>query len=204
MHVETETPDDVLRAAIGALLRQGGGALRRALDGLPAAVYATDAAGVVTHFSRACVAFAGRTPRVGRDRWCVTWRLYTEDGEHLAHDRCPMAVAIRDRRAVWGVRAVAERPDGAHVEFEPQPTPLLDAAGNLVAAVNLLAEVTGPEQARSLRVRAARCRRLVGLWPGRRAALVSLAADYEGRALAMEREDGPAADAGRRGPPAGR
>ena len=105
-----------------------------------------------------------------------------------------MAVAIRERRAV---RAVAERPDGTLVEFRPHPTPLLDEAGNL------LAEVTGPE-ACDLRVRAARCRRLVSLWPGRRAALVSLAADYEGRALAMEREDGPAADAGRRGPPAGR
>jgi hypothetical protein len=37
-----------------------------------------------------------------------------------------MAVAVRERRAVRGVQAVAERPDGTHVDFRPHPTPLLD------------------------------------------------------------------------------
>ena len=188
MHMNTETPDGMLRAAIGAL-RAGGPDLPRALDALPAPIYATDAEGVVTHYNRPCIAFAGRTPRVGHDSWCVTWKLYTEEGAHLPHDRCPMAVAVRERRAVRGVQAVAERPDGTHVDFRPHPTPLLDRAGNFVGAVNLLLDLSGPRRARTLRVRAAKCRRLVNLWPDRRGALLSIAAEYDQEALAMERRD---------------
>jgi PAS domain-containing protein len=188
MHLGPAHPDDMLRAAVEAA-RERDPRLLRTLDRLPAAIYATDAQGVVTHYNRACIAFAGRTPRVGRDCWCVTWKLYSEDGEYLPHDRCPMAVAIRERRAVRGVQAVAERPDGTHVAFRPYPTPLLDEEGNLVGAVNLLLDVTGRERAHTLRARAARCRRLVNLMPDRRNALHSMAEEYDAEALRNERED---------------
>jgi PAS domain-containing protein len=185
MNVNTQAADDMLRVAIRAM-RAGGSGFSQVLDGLPAAIYITDTDGVVTHYNQACIAFAGRAPRVGQDSWCVTWRLYTEGGEYLPHDRCPMAVAIRERRAIRGVRAVAERPDGSHVTFQPHPTPLMDGAGNFVGAINLLAEVIDRTQAQALRVQAARCRRLVNLWPDRRRAVISLAEDYDGQARAME------------------
>ena len=47
---------------------------------LPVAVYTTDAAGFVTFFNDAAATLAGRRPEIGRDRWCVTWRLYWPDG----------------------------------------------------------------------------------------------------------------------------
>ncbi len=188
MRLDTETPEGMLRAAIGAV-RAGGPDLPRVLDGLPAPIYATDAEGVVTHYNPACVVFAGRTPRVGHDLWCVTWKLYTEEGAHLPHDRCPMAVAVRERRAVRGVQAVAERPDGTHVDFRPHPTPLLDEAGKFVGAVNLLLDVSGQRRARTLRLRADRCRRLVNLWPDRRGALLSMAVEYDEKAFAIEQRN---------------
>lgn len=140
MHLEPFMADTVLRAAITAV-RQGGYNLRQTLDTLPVPVYVTSADGVVTYFNRACVAFAGRTPSVGKDRWCVTWRLHTEEGQFLPHDQCPMAVAIRERRLVRGARVIAERPDGTHVKCLPYPTPLFDSAGNLTGAVNMLVDV---------------------------------------------------------------
>jgi PAS domain-containing protein len=186
MHAESETPEAMLRAAISAMLA-GGRAFPRVLDALPAAIYLTDTEGLVTHYNRACIAFAGRTPRVGQDSWCVTWKLYTDEGMYLPHDRCPMAVAVRERRAVRGVQAVAERPDGTLVDFRPYPTPLLDGAGHFVGAINLLLDVSGRRQAHTLRNRAAQCRRLVSLWPHRRSALLSVAADCDREALAIER-----------------
>jgi len=180
-----DSPSGMLERAIGAVREEGGGLLR-ILNELPAAIYITDPEGVVTHFNRTCIAFAGRTPRVGQDSWCVTWRLYTEEGEYLPHDQCPMAVAVRERRAIRGVRAFAERPDGKYVNFQPYPTPLFDDAGNLVAAINLLAEVTGMRQAHSLRAQAAKCRRLVNLWPDRKGVVISMAAEYDRKALAIE------------------
>jgi PAS domain S-box-containing protein len=57
-------------------------------------------------------------------------------------DECPMAVTLKVGRPVRGVEAVAERPDGTRVRFLPYPTPLRDASGQLIGAINLLVDVT--------------------------------------------------------------
>jgi len=108
------------------------------LAALPFAVYTTDATGRITFYNEAAVALWGRRPVLGRDRWCGSWHIYTLNGAPLPHDRCPMAVAIREDRKVRGVTAIAERPDGTRVQFRPLPTPLHDANDNLVGAVNVL------------------------------------------------------------------
>jgi hypothetical protein len=133
--------DIVLRAAVTAV-QQGGYNLHQALDTLPVPIYVANRRGVIIYYNRACVAFAGHTPRLSRDRWCVTWKLYTEAGGVLPHDQSPMAVAMRERRAVRGVKAIAERPDGTRVKFLPYPTPLFHADGNLHCAVNMLIDLT--------------------------------------------------------------
>ena len=120
---------------------------RQLLDALPAAVYTTDAAGRITFYNEAAVKFSGRRAQLGIDQWCVTWRLYWPDGRPLPHDECPMAIAIKQNQPVRGAQAVAERPDGTRVPFAPHPTPLRDASGALVGAVNLLLEIKEPEPA---------------------------------------------------------
>lgn len=129
------------------------------LDKLPVPVYATDAAGGVTYWNHACVDFAGRQPQLGQDRWCVTWQLYTMDGDPLPHDQCPMADAIRTRKAVRGKVAIAMRPDGSRRAFTPYPTPLFGADDQLKGAVNMLIDVSD-QQCSALSEQANRCRRL--------------------------------------------
>jgi PAS domain S-box-containing protein len=124
---------------------------RELLDALPAAIYTTDAAGRLTYYNAAAVQLAGRTPEIGSDEWCVTWRLYWPDGTPLAHNNCPMAVALKTGRPVRGVEAIAERPDGTRVPFMPFPTPLHDASGNVVGAVNMLVDLTERSQAEQAR-----------------------------------------------------
>jgi len=116
--------------------------LRAVLDALPAAVYTTDPDGRITHFNAACVELAGRTPQLGSDQWCVTWKLYYPDGRPMPHDECPMAITLREGRVVRGQKAIAERPDGTRVWFEPYPTPLFDGSGALIGAVNMLLDIT--------------------------------------------------------------
>ncbi|MBM6584284.1 PAS domain-containing protein [Microvirga sp. BT689] len=121
------------------------------LAALPFAVYTTDATGRITFYNEAAVALWGRRPVLGRDRWCGSWRIYTLNGAPLPHDHCPMAVAIHEDRRIRDVTAVAERPDGTRVHFRPFPTPLHDANGNLVGAVNVLidAQVADATEGRS-------------------------------------------------------
>jgi len=83
-------------------LCDGGWNFRELLDALPAAIYTTDAAGRITFFNQAAVEFSGRTPEIGSDQWCVTWRLYWPDGRPMAHDECPMARALKEDRPIRG------------------------------------------------------------------------------------------------------
>jgi PAS domain S-box-containing protein len=127
-------------------LRDGERHMRELLEALPAAVYTTDAKGRINFYNKAAVEMAGRTPEPG-DEWCVTWRLYQPDGTPLPHHECPMAVALKENRAIRGVEAIAERPDGTRVPFIPYPTPLRDAEGNLIGAINMLVDITERKQA---------------------------------------------------------
>lgn len=118
---------------------------REVVGRLPLALYATDADGRVTYFNQAAVRLVGREPQLGQDRWCIAHRLFQVDGSPLAHEDCPLAVALRERRSVRGIEALAERPDGSRVRFMPLPTPLYDAEGKLTGAVNVMIDVcTGP------------------------------------------------------------
>jgi PAS domain S-box-containing protein len=150
-------PDLYLETALSAI--SSGPECSSVLDEIPVPISVTDADGLVTYWNRACVEFAGREPTLGRDRWCVTWKLYSTTGEPLPHDQCPMADAIRRKRPVRDQIAIAERPDGSRVAFRPYPTPIFDDQGKLTGAVNALIDVSD-EQSAALAKQADRCRRL--------------------------------------------
>jgi PAS domain S-box-containing protein len=130
-----------------ARLQESERRLQELLAAIPAAIYTTDAEGRITYFNQTAVEFAGRTPALGCDEWCVTWKLYNPDGTPLPHDQCPMAIALKEGRPVRGAEAVAERPDGTRVPFIPFPTPLRDASGNITGAINMLVDLSERKQA---------------------------------------------------------
>ncbi|HVW55882.1 MAG TPA: PAS domain S-box protein [Rhizobiaceae bacterium] len=121
--------------------------LQDLLAAIPAAIYTTDASGTITYFNQPAMDLAGRTPTLGVDRWCVTWKLYWPDGTPLPHDQCPMAVTLKEGRPVRGMEAVAERPDGTRVPFIPYPTPIRNEDGEIVGAINMLVDVSERKEA---------------------------------------------------------
>jgi PAS domain S-box-containing protein len=132
--------EDLLRTQ--QALRDSEQRLRDMIDALPAAIYTTDTEGRVTHFNPAAATLSGRTPDLGTDRWCVTWKLYRPDGSALQHEDCPMAVALKEGRAIRGEEIIAERPDGTRAWVTPYPTPLKDADGNIIGGINMLVDIT--------------------------------------------------------------
>jgi PAS domain S-box-containing protein len=117
------------------------------LNALPAAIYLTDAAGRITYFNEAAATMWGRRPKLNVDLWCGSWRLFWPDGTPMPHDACPMAITLKERRAVRGGQAIAERPDGSRVPFMAFPTPLHDASGAFVGAVNMLIDMSEQQRA---------------------------------------------------------
>lgn len=126
------------------------------LDVLPAAIYATDASGIITYFNQAAVELWGGAPVVGRSEWCGALRLYWPDAAPMQHNQCPMAIALREKRPVFGMEAIIERPNGTRVPVLFHPTPLYDGTGALVGAVTMLVDITErkrAEQQQALMVR---------------------------------------------------
>ena len=123
-------------------LRNGARILNDLLQALPVAVYTTDMQGYITFFNHAAIEIWGRAPTIGSDRWCGSWRLYFPDGRPMPHDECPMAITIKEQRTVRGAEGVVERLDGTHVPFIPFPTPLHDASGKMIGAVNMLIDIS--------------------------------------------------------------
>jgi PAS domain S-box-containing protein len=187
MYASTTLAEDVLATAVEAA-RSGVDALCDAVENLDAPLYVTDADGLVIYFNKACIGFTGRAPAVGKDRWCVTWKLFTNEGVFLPHDQCPMAVSVKERRTVRGMTAVAERPDGTRVNFVPFPTAIFGHGGEFLGAVNMLIDITELRQAAELRKRAQQAKRLVGFLADRTAidALTAVAAECEIKATELE------------------
>jgi len=136
---------------INSELRDSERRFRAIIDALPAAVYTTDAEGRLTHFNPAAAELAGRTPQLGTDRWCVSWKLYRDDDRPLPHDECPMAIALKEGRDIQGEQIIIERPDSARRWLEAYVTLLRDAKGCVVGGINMLLDVTERKQAEETR-----------------------------------------------------
>ena len=117
------------------------------LEALPEAVYMTDANGLITFYNEAAAELWGTRPEIGKSTFCGSWRLRRPDGTPMAHSECPMAMALRERRPIRDVEAIAERPDGTFIPFLAFPTPILGPDGTLLGAVNMLVDVTDRQSA---------------------------------------------------------
>jgi PAS domain S-box-containing protein len=138
------TPNSTIRAHT---LSDVNALSREAIEALPAAIYMTDAEGRLTFYNAAAAELWGCRPELGKTNFCGSWKLYWPDGTPLPHDECPMALALRQRRPIRGMEAVAERPNGTRIPFIPYPTPLFDASGRLTGAVNMLVDISERKRA---------------------------------------------------------
>lgn len=109
---------------------------------LPIALYTCDSEGYITFFNDAAADLWGRKPVPGKDLWCGSWEIYRLDGTPMPLDECPMAIALREGRAVLGQEIIIRRPDGSMRYVQPFPQPVFDKTGKLAGAVNVLTDIT--------------------------------------------------------------
>lgn len=121
--------------------------LANLVEALPIAVYTTDSQGRITRYNQAAVDLWGSRPVLGKTRWCGSWRLYWPDGRPMPPANCPLAQCLTYNRPVRGLETIIERPDGTRVWVAPHPTPLRNAAGDLVGGVDVLMDLTERKRA---------------------------------------------------------
>lgn len=112
------------------------------LKDLPAAVYSCDAEGYVKFYNKAAVDLWGREPEIGKDLWCGSWKIYSVNGDPMPLNECPMAVALKEKRAVLNEEIIIERPDGQKRNILPHPQPVYNSYGTMAGAMNMLVDIT--------------------------------------------------------------
>ena len=109
---------------------------------LPAAIYTCDIDGYVKLYNEAAVKLWGRAPEIGKDLWCGSWKIYNTNGTMMPLSDCPMAVALKEKRPVFGEEIIIERPDGDKRNVLPHPQPIFNSSGEVIGAVNMLIDIT--------------------------------------------------------------
>jgi PAS domain S-box-containing protein len=143
---EFATINEELQARNEALL-ESEERYRKLIDLMPVAVYTCDASGHVRLFNEAAVRLWGRTPVVGETRWCGSASMRTVEGKELPLDQCPMALAIKEERALSDVESVVVQPNGEQRAVLANPTPLYDHSGKVSGAINVLVDITERQRA---------------------------------------------------------
>ena len=115
------------------------------IQAVPAAIYTCDANGYIITYNKAAADLWGQEPEPGKDVWCGFWKAYHVDGTPMPQDESPMAIALKEGRELNNVEIVIERPDGQMRHIMPHPKPFVNAAGKIIGAVNMLIDITGPE-----------------------------------------------------------
>jgi PAS domain S-box-containing protein len=116
------------------------------INTLPEAVYTCDAQGYIQLYNKAAVKLWGREPVAGKDLWCGSWKIFNTDGTDLLLDSCPMALTLSEGMPVHGKEIIVQRPDESFRHVLPYPSPLFNAQGELLGAVNMLLDITDKKE----------------------------------------------------------
>lgn len=126
-----------------AALRESEARFRLMAELLPVGLYTCAAPdGAITYYNKAAARIWGREPSREGDRFCGAFRLFRPNGEAWPHDKCPMAVAMRDGMEFRNQEVIVEQPGGSRCTILVNIDPLRDAAGRIVGAVNVFLDVT--------------------------------------------------------------
>jgi len=109
---------------------------------LPIAFYTCDAGGYITFFNDAAEELWGRKPKIGKEQWNGSWKIYYPDGTLMPLEICPMAMCLHLGETYTGVEIIIERPDHSIRNVLVYPKPILDINNNIIGAHNTLVDIT--------------------------------------------------------------
>lgn len=112
------------------------------LNKLPFAIYTCNADGYIESFNDTAAELWGRSPEIGKDLWCGSWKIVNDDGTYRDLTAYPMARTLRERKKIEAEEILIERPDGTRRYLIAHPEPIFNSSGSLIGAVNTLVDIT--------------------------------------------------------------
>jgi len=91
---------------------QGDIYFREAFNVLPAAIDVTNEDGLIAYYNETAAALSDRRSEPCTSDWRRSRKLDWPDGRPMRHDESPTATALKESRAIPGMEAIAERPNG--------------------------------------------------------------------------------------------
>lgn len=163
IHTRCFTIDITAQKQLFQALKESETRYRNLIHMLETPLYTTDAEGRITLYNKAAVDLWGREPEIGKDLWCGSYKILNIDGAHLPLDSCPMAVCLKEQRAVYDEEILVIRPDGSIRHVAPHPQPIFDSDGKMTGAINMLVDITAIKSVeKALRESEAKYRNLAG------------------------------------------
>ncbi|HTN21248.1 MAG TPA: PAS domain S-box protein [Pelobium sp.] len=108
----------------------------------PFAIYTCDKDGFITYYNPACAVIWGRSPELGKDRWCGSSDIFYPDGSPIALDNCPMAMTVKTGKPQENSLVTIKQPNGTFKNLKIFSRPIFNEQGVLNGAHNALIDVT--------------------------------------------------------------
>jgi len=137
---------------------------------LPVGVYTCEVPdGRISYFNAKAAELWGRSPAPGDpdERCCGSVRLFrSDDMSEVPHERCPMAVALREGRSFRNEEVVMQRPDGSLITVMVNIDPIRDEDGRVTGAINVFHDISAEKEAElALHAQKRHLQTLLGLLP---------------------------------------
>lgn len=116
------------------------------LDALPVVVYLTDANGYITNYNKTAADLWGKSVLKDAVKWSGSHKLYLSSGAFISDEECPMAVAIKQNKIIYGEELISECPQGTRTNMIVFVTPYTNVQGEVIGALNVLVDITERKQ----------------------------------------------------------
>ncbi|MFN2623443.1 MAG: PAS domain S-box protein [Chthoniobacterales bacterium] len=123
-------------------MRTGEERYRTLFELVPAAVYSTDADGVIQEFNHRAAELWGRKPGP-QEKFCGSFRIFYPDGKPMPHEQCPMARVLRgEEMSADELEILVVQEGGARRSVVVGPRAVRNQQGEIVGAINCMHDIT--------------------------------------------------------------
>ncbi len=95
------------------------------LNHLPIAVCTCNKDGYITFYNEFAKNLWGRSPELGKEFWCGSWKIFSIDGNPLPLEECPMALTLKSGKPLSD-QIIIERVNGSRKLIEIHTISLFD------------------------------------------------------------------------------